>query len=244
MASRSSLQEGLLCLVPLQSPKLAKSRISRSVTPEKSAQVTKFVWALYQNTVDTLGQMCRVVVVTPSPEVAQWAEEQRCSAVIREKGQSLNHALVEASTTLLDQDLTWSALLVLTADLPFLNSFLLPPFLAGLDLTKVGLLPVYEWGTWEDERWLVAGGTSGLLLPRPLVSKVQFQFGVESYAAFSSQLDQKQVPYVTYRSVVGRDVDTWDDLCHLRRYGTNAPQTLNPSLRQALHLLLNNPVNS
>jgi len=214
----------LWALVPLKRLATAKQRLAAVLEPAPRAALMLSMAADVLAVLVQIEALDRVLLVSDDPEVESIARNAGAGWLCVSPGGDLNTDLQFAATFAHEQGA--GQVLIVHADLPFLNVEALLKFIAGMPSQSTRLA-----------RCKAASGTNALLTPLPL--GFALVFGRHSLARFQ-QLPGETVE-VVHHSALGMDIDNPEDLnCLLA--GQHGGTALGPLTRawvdQYRHLLL------
>lgn len=189
----------LMVVIPIRGLEEAKSRLGQALDAEERRDL---VTRLLERTIvaaRAAGRVDSVVVVSPDPATLELAEASGARA-LPQRGRGLNCAVEEARDLAVAEGVR--ALLVLPADLPFVDGAALDALIAAADVDDdpiVALVP--------DRH---GRGTNALYLRPPDV--IASAFGGDSRVAHAQRANAAGARYLERDGPLGIDVDTPDDL--------------------------------
>jgi len=211
---------GVWAVVPLKSPDAAKSRLRAGLD---AGARRRLVFAMARQVVRTLARtpgIAGVAVVTASPEVAAWVQQEG-AAVIR---QDVDAGMAEACRSAVARlSARADSLLMISGDIPLIRT---EPIAALVDLSRrtplVAIVP-------DRHR----SGTNALLCAPPAV--ISPCFGVDSFQHHLAAARSQGVELCIVESdALSLDIDDLEDLEELRRRLDADPALLPVELREAL----------
>ena len=185
-----------VAIVPLKQGASQKSRLSQSLDPAQRAALTEALFTRVLAALDACESVSQVVVLSPS-------DPQRLKVEwVRDEGRGLNEELMALRARFSDRNV-----LVLHADLPFLEADEIKKLLAAAETAGVAIAP--------DKFDL---GTNALALRAE--AAVSFSFGADSFAKHHAAAPHASI--VKSRGL-SHDIDTPDDLRAAMDIGLRIP---------------------
>ena len=201
-----------LTLVPIKQVSVSKSRLRHSgFLTDDDIQI--LVSRMFNHVIDCIKEFSPFGVISPDPSLLEDAKAKGATFIYQDYGYDLNLSLDAALQSMWEMKSNWESVLILMADLPLLTTKeyekMLNRFLAE---GNVGLVPA-------DKEFSPTTGTSGLFIPRRWKEYIGLAFGKNSFSAFVTQFKQSGIPYAIHSSLLGYDVDTFDDLKFVTQLG-------------------------
>ena len=197
----------VLCLIPMKDVNEAKKRLRISFPTEKQQLISSIVTKLFVNTIETVKKDFSFAVVSPSEDTLELALENGASFIYQDLGIDLNDAL---TTSINYAYLTskWKYVLILTADLPYLNDILFAEVQKYFHVDTFTIISAPKKSNIQ--------GTSGLLIPLTNWPECKLVFGSDSFNKFLQEFQVKRFNFVPVQHKIGFDLDTAEDLHELK----------------------------
>lgn len=197
----------LWAIIPVKPLKNAKSRLSPVLLPDQRFELAQAMLRHVLSVTTTVRQITGVLVVSRDTKALAIAREIGAKTLQEGAMSNLNPALMRA--TMVVKSWRADAVLVLPADLPFINS----QDIRGLIGLAVDRSIVIATDSASD-------GTNALLVRPP--GAIEFQYGPGSFARHIGSADAAELQAFTYKSDrLALDIDLPDDLATYQRILTS-----------------------
>ena len=196
-------------VIPVKPLHTSKSRLAHLLSPDERAAL---IYQFLDRTLSILAQVQTIaatLIVSSDPDVLTLAHQQQAATLPEEKAQGLNKAVTKATQYL--QNLSVSAMLILPADLPFIQPSDIDNMVQSYRAQDGLSQPVMAICT-DDQN----DGTNALLLPTHV--NFIFQYGRNSFHYHIREAVRLGLtPHVVHAPGLQFDLDTENDWKNFKR---------------------------